>query len=159
MMQNSGLPESGDNVATFKEDLLSTDESYQSAMRASSFEEAQRRRDKGGEGFTELKAAFDQGLEAGRVALAQFYARAAQRTAALQQSWQSVIEHGPLQEAQDSLTQLERLSRGQYDYLKEAQQFHIEAGKFETLGFCGALNRYFDPASLELEGTVNKGDA
>lgn len=163
IMQNSGLPERGDNVVTFESDLLSTDEAYQSAMRVSSFDEAQQRRDKGVEGFTALKAAFDQGLETGRGALEQFYALAAERTKALRSNWKDVIEHGPLQEAQDSLTQLEHLSRGPHDYLENAQQFHIEAGAFETPGFCGALNRYFDPASLELEGTVKemgkKGDA
>ena len=71
IMQNSGLPERGDNVVTFTGDLLSTDEAYQSAMRVSSFEEAQARRDKGVEGFTALKAAFEQSLETGREALEQ----------------------------------------------------------------------------------------
>ena len=162
IMQNSGLPERGDNVVTFEDELLRTDEAYQRAMRVSSFDEAQARRDRGVEGFTALKAAFEQSLETGRKALNEFYTRAAERTTALRPNWQSVIEHGPLQEAQNSLAQLEHLSKGQHDYLKDAQQFHIGAGKFETPGFCGALNRYFDPASLELEGTVKKtleGDA
>lgn len=161
IMQNSGLPERGDNVVTFRNDLLSTDETYQKAMKVSGFAEAQARRDKGVEGFTALKTAFEQSLETGREALGKFYALAAERTKTLRSNWQDVVENGPLQEAQDSLTQLELLSRGQHDYLENAQQFHIGAGAFETPGFCGALNRYFDPASLELEGTVkgNKGDA
>ena len=152
MMQNSGLPERGDNVVTFKDEILSNDSAYQAAMKVSSFEEAYLRRDKGVEGFLDTKAAFEKSLEQGRHSLSRFFTQATARTAALRQSWQSVIEQGPLFEAQKSLKQIRDLGQGQVGYLEQAAHFAIAPDAYKTPGFCGALNRYFDPATLELEG-------
>lgn len=152
VMQNSGLPERGDNVVSFKDKLLKNDEVYAEAMKVGSFEEAYERRDRGVEGFLELKAAFEKDLEMGRQILQAFYKRAAERTEILQQTWQGIVTKGPLYEAQHSLTQLERLRQGKLDYLQYAQRHSAEPGAYKTPGFCGALDRYFDPATLELEG-------
>ena len=152
VMQNSGLPERGDNVVSFKNELLANNEVYAETMKVSSFEEAYARRDKGVEGFLELKAAFEKDLEMGRKALSQFYERAAERTRTLRETWHSVVTNGPLHEAQQSLAHLGNLEQGKLDYLQHAQRHHIDSGAYKTPGFCGALERYFDPATLELEG-------
>lgn len=151
-MQNSGLPERGDNVVSFEEEILADDLAYQRAMAASSFEEAYARRDRGVEGFLALKAAFDQSLEHGRQRLERFFEQATSRTKPLRSQWQHVIEQGALSEARQSLNHLQHLNRQQFDYLRGAQHFAIAPSAYTTPGFCGALNRYFDPATLELEG-------
>ena len=152
VMQNSGLPERGDNIVTFKDEILADKNAYAEAMRVASFEDAYRRRDAGVEGFLELKAAFGKGRETGRAALKRFYKRAAAVTQPLRHEWQRVVENGPLREANNSLQQIDALEHGNTDYLNDAQNYLIEPGDYKTPGFCGALNRYFDPATLELEG-------
>lgn len=159
VMQNSGLPERGDNVVSFTDDILSTEESYKQAMTVKSFDDAYLRRDKGVEGFNALKASFEEGLDVGQNALRLFHERAAERTSELRSSWESVIATGPLKEAQISLNQVSQLATSQLDYLQQAQHFLIEAQAFKTPGFCGSLNRYFDPATLELEGIIQKDTA
>lgn len=156
IMQNSGLPERGDNVVSFKDDILADEQRYADAMTVKSFDDAYLRRDKGVEGFIELKQAFEQELEVGQTALKQFHSRAAERTKSLRSEWQSIITNGPLDEAQTSLNQIEALNQSETAYLQQAQHFLIEADEFKTPGFCGSLNRYFDPATLELEGIVQK---
>jgi mannose-6-phosphate isomerase-like protein (cupin superfamily) len=151
-MQNSGLPERGDNIVSFNSDILNNENAYQKAMKVSSFEEALVRRDRGVEGFLDIKAAFDTSLVEGQRALKHFFDLATERTKHLYASWQQVINHGALQEAQMSLEHLGDLSQGKTYYLEQAQHFAIQPSDFKTPGFCGALNRYFDPATLELEG-------
>ena len=156
VMQNSGLPERGDNVVSFKDEILADAEAYQKAMKVSDFDEAYVRRDQGVEGFLELKASFEKGLEQGRNALKQFYERATEQTRTLRSSWQNVIHKGPLHEAQTSLSHIKNLEQGNVSHLQQASHFLIEPDDYKTPGFCGALNRYFDPATLELEGIVQK---
>lgn len=151
-MQNSGLPERGDNVVSFRADILEDDTAYQQAMAISSLQEALTRRDRGVEGFLEIKAAFSQSLSEGQTALREFFELATARTRHLYGSWQQIIHQGALQEAQRALEQLNNLSQGKAEHLKQAQHFAIAQGDFSTPGFCGTLNRYFDPATLELEG-------
>jgi mannose-6-phosphate isomerase-like protein (cupin superfamily) len=157
VMQNSGLPERGDNVVCFGETILNSDEAYAAAMKVASFAEAYRRRDRGVEGFLGLKAAFAEGAEVGRQALGRFYRLASDRTATLRPTWQTIIENGALAEARTSLGRVAALQRDDLSYLTGAQSFAAQAGDYETPGFCGALNRYFDPATLELEGAVHAG--
>lgn len=154
IMQNSGLPERGDNVVSFTQDIMHSAEAYAKAMKAGSFAEAYRRRDQGVEGFLELKAAFALSLEKGRERLEQFFTQAVIRTQTLRQEWESTVIQGALAEAQRSLKQVEQLNQNQPAYLQDAQHFLINPGDFKTPGFCGALNRYFDPKTLELEGKL-----
>ena len=158
IMQNSGLPERGDNVVCFRPEIMASQEEYQNGMKVSSFAEAYARRDKGVEGFLELKAAFAEGLEVGRGALERFYHHANLRTASLRPEWQGIIKQGSLAEANTSLAHLQQLNDNQLDFLDAAQQFSIHPSDYNTPGFCGALNRYFDPATLELEGILQKND-
>src|SRR5438128_1050212 len=73
IMQNSGLPERNDNMVCFGETWLDTDEHHSEAMKVQTIEDAYRRRDRGVEGFLQIKAAFEQNHDMGIQALQRFY--------------------------------------------------------------------------------------
>ncbi len=150
IMANSGLPERGDNVVTFENAVLVDQAAYDAAMQVTTIEEAYARRDRGVRGFLNLKAAFEQGIEHGREALAQFIQLAAARTAEHLSEWRTIIQEGARAQADHSLEYVDRLVAGSTDFLNEAAQTLIPAAAMNTLGFCGQLNRYFDPATLRV---------
>lgn len=156
MMANSGLPERGDNVVCFSHEWLNDQARYDEAMHVESVSDAYRRRDKGVDGFLQIKAAFSQGLDIGRAALQQFYKYAAKRTGIRHDQWSQIIVDGSLKEVQQTQQQLQMLSDGKIDYLLDADQHLIQPNQFNKPGFCGHLNRYFDPATLDLEGLKQK---
>lgn len=152
VMQNSGLPERGDNVVTFTEEFLSTDTAYAKAMSVKSLEEAHQRRNRGVEGFLQLKAAFNESQEAGQAALQEFYAYAEARTVSRQEEWCEIVQNGALAAAKESIAHLESLKQHDLSYLSQSAHAVIRQSNANTLGFCGHLDRYFDPATLMLEG-------
>lgn len=152
IMQNSGLPERGDNVVTFTEEHLSNDDAYAEAMQVNTIEEAYQRRNRGVEGFLELKAAFEESQAAGQTKLKQFYEHAKARTAHRLQQWHDIVHEGALDTAEQSLTQIEQLQQGNTTYLSSNDYALIRSNDDPKLGFCGHLNRYFDPKNLLPEG-------
>ena len=156
IMQNSGLPERGDNVVTFPMETLADDARYSEAMRVTSVADAYRRRDAGVEGFVQLKAAFEESLEAGQAAIKQFYRLASERTVSKRQQWATIVREGAQAEVEKTFEQLQALRNGELGYLEQAQHHAINLPTTETPGFCGHLNRYFDPATLSLEGILEK---
>jgi mannose-6-phosphate isomerase-like protein (cupin superfamily) len=156
IMQNSGLPERGDNIVCFADEWLADKEHYDEAMRVQTLEDAYRRRDRGVDGFLKLKAAFDEDAEKGCTALRHFYRRAGQLVESKMGEWESIIKDGALAEAQASSQRLQLLRDNQTDYLFGAQHLLVKAQSYATLGFCGHLNRYFDPATLMPEGIREK---
>lgn len=154
VMQNSGLPERGDNVVTFTDDGLKSDKRYAEAMTVKTLEDAYLRRDRGVEGFLKLKVAFAESQDKGLQALEQFYACSAERTAAQQEHWGKIVRNGPLAAAQETLAQLDQLSQSDSSYLTQNSYSVIRQSNANKLGFCGHLDRYFDPATLMLEGRV-----
>jgi mannose-6-phosphate isomerase-like protein (cupin superfamily) len=159
IMQNNGLPERGDNVVCFPDDIMADDARFAGAMQAQTLADAYRRRDLGVRGFQAIKTAFEQDTAQGQAALARLYEQGSARTADLRRSWQGVLTSGPLVEAQTSLTRLEALDANQLDYLSGAQHHLIHPAEYSKPGFCGHLNRYFDPATLTVEGVVSEGAA
>lgn len=152
IMQNEGLPERGDNVVCFGEQWLATDAAYTEAMRVTSLEEAYRRRDRGVEGFLQLRAAFDTSLEAGQQALQRFYQLAEERTQPHRAAWEDVIRRGAVAAEQESLQQLQALQDHDMTYLMLTRHHVITTGAQTALGFCGHLHRYFDSETLTPEG-------
>jgi mannose-6-phosphate isomerase-like protein (cupin superfamily) len=152
MMQNSGLPERGDNVVCFADEWMESDEKYAEAMRITTLEDAYRRRDRGVEGFLQLKSAFDEGEEAGRAALRRFYELVERRTAPLRGEWQQIVRSGAEAEASAAIQHLEALDLKDIGFLLNAQHELINAAEMSAPGFCGHLNRYFDPVTLTPEG-------
>jgi hypothetical protein len=155
-MQNSGLPERGDNVVVFTDAILGDDERYAGAMRVQSVDDAYRRRDRGVEGFIDLKRAFEQGTDSGQQALARVYRLATARTRSMVGEWRKIVDAGAKAELNRTYTQFEALERGDFSYLNAAQHHLIPAGEYKTPGFCGHLNRYFDPATLMPEGVAKQ---
>lgn len=151
LMQNSGLPERGDNVVSFTDEWLKTDDAYAEAMRVETPADAYRRRDRGVKGFLALKAAFENGNDAGQTALERFYALAEARTRTRRADWEETVRGGPEAAVAETLAQLDALGRGDTAYLLAAQH-HLISAEQTALGFCGHLHRYFDPATLTLEG-------
>lgn len=153
MMQNSGLPERGDNVVTFQNEMLADPSRYAAAMKAETLSDALRRRDRGVEGFLELKAAFAESKTAGQRALDEFYKLAALRTKPVHQEWYKRVTNGAFEDAQESLHKIIELSGGKTEYLRAARHEFIPAADCAQVGFCGQLYRYFDEATLQLDGT------
>jgi hypothetical protein len=152
VMENSGLPERGDTIATFSNEVLANDLAYHSAMQAASLQDAYRRRDAAVNGFLAVKDAFGVSLEAGRAALETMYGHARARTAARHKEWYDVVTHGSFDEAQTALLDIVKLQNGKTEQLFDAQHFFIPPVDTNTVGFCGSLNRYFDPMTLLPEG-------
>lgn len=153
IMQNSGLPERGDNVVCFTEEWLASDDVYREAMQVRTLEDALRRRDRGIEGFLALKAAFARDLQTGQHQLEQFFTQANARTAALRSQWEQVVRAGALAEAQESLDRLRQLDSGDTSALMGARHQHIATAP-TVLGFCGHIGRYFDHAAFSAEGIL-----
>jgi mannose-6-phosphate isomerase-like protein (cupin superfamily) len=154
LMQNSGLPERGDNVVCFPDDRLADDATYAAAMRVTTLDEAYRRRDLGVEGFCALASAFATSEAAGRAALRRFYALAEARTQTRRDDWAALVESGPGEALAVSRAALAHLSQQDTAYLMAAEHRLLRPGQ-TALGFCGHLNRYFDPATLALEGITS----
>lgn len=149
LMQNSGLPERGDGTATLPAALLASDEAFKEATAVRSLAEAFGRRDRAVEGFLELQAG-------GRPALEVFLQTAAARTAPRRGTWREVVERGAAAEANETLDRLARIEAGDLSHLAGADQTLIGPGPTQTPGFCGELHRYFDPATLALDGSLQK---
>lgn len=154
IMQNSGLPERGDNVVTFCDEWLTDDHAYREAMTVKTLEDAYQRRDRGVLGFMQLKAAFEESPNAGQHALEQFYRYAVARTASRQTQWGEIVYQRAVAAAQETLTQLDQLQRQDISFLSQNSYAVIRQSSANKLGFCGYLDRYFDPATLMLEGKV-----
>ena len=153
MMANAGLPERGDNVVCFPDEFLSDDARFAEAMKIDGLEAAYRRRDRGVQGFLALKDAFEQSAEIGRAALRRVYEQAAARTAHKRGAWADVVNQGALAQARQSLDQIKSLDAQNIDALFDARHALIHANELTKPGFCGHLNQYPDPATLDLEGT------
>ncbi len=156
VMQNSGLPERGDNVVSFAEAWMSTDAHYKEAMHVATPEDARLRRDRGVEGFNHIQAAFDSSPAEGQATLKRFYQLASERTASLRSEWEKIVREGALAEATQTLERLDAFNNGSFDHLGDARHFAIQPQDYAALGFCGTLNRYFDPATLTPEGVVKR---
>ena len=152
VMQNSGLPERGDTICTFKKEVMADELRYHKAIRASSLEDAYRRRNESVDGFLEIKAAFERSKEEGRAALEEMYTNAQRLTRSKHKDWYETVAKGAFAEAQDSLHQIVDLTAGKTGHLKLAQHFFRPSEPYNTVGYCGKLNRYFDPATFLPEG-------
>lgn len=152
VMQNSGLPERGDTIATFKPAVLSDDLAFFKAMRAGTLDEAYIRRDAAVTGFLEVKDEFTRSHAEGRAMLETIYKLALARTSSKYKEWYECVVNGAFTDAQSSLTQILELGGKKLGHLFESQHRLIQGAETSTVGFCGNLNRYFDPGSLWPEG-------
>ena len=152
VMQNSGLPERGDNIVTFPSEVLEDPSRFANEMKAITLSDALRRRDRGVEGFLELKEAFKRSPKEGRKALDVFYKLCIQRTKSHHQEWYARVTNGAFEDAQDSLQKIIAISKGQFDHLHHSTNELMEPNPCQQIGFCGQLDRYFDSATLAMDG-------
>ncbi len=152
VMQNSGLPERGDNIVTFSNEVLEDPSRFALEMNAITLSDALRRRDRGVDGFLELKNAFERSPDEGRKALDVFYKRCIQRTKSHHQDWYARVTHGAFEDAQNSLQKIIAITGGRIDHLHLAANELMQPSDTTQIGFCGQLDRYFDSATLAMDG-------
>ncbi|MGI9822731.1 cupin domain-containing protein [Agromyces sp. Marseille-Q5079] len=158
IMANAGLPEAGDAVMTFPDDVLADAEAYRAAATLPGADRpaaerrvaASARRDLAVRGFLEL---FDGGvLDAAhldRDRLDRLYARAVALVAARASDWRALWQQGALAEATVTGARLDALEDGRDPGLAAAR---VSAAGPEpaSLGMCGVLDRYdLDPRPAE----------
>ena len=134
LMQNSGLPEAGDLVITFDDEVLADPQRY-AAFAA--LAPPTQRRDAGVEGFMRWKAACDDDRAA---TLDQLYRRAAALVAPRVGEWRQRWSSGAQFVAQATGAQFEALRAGNVAHLFDSGVF---ASTFDVperrLGCCGTL--------------------
>jgi len=144
IMQNSGLPESGDAVLTLPPELLRDADAYRRATALPPGEQAEaaarRRRDLAVSGFLDL---VDAQRERGPEALEPFYAAAANLTAPLLDSWRRRWLEGANRATRVTGEQLDALAQADHSHLFAAEVRSVP-GPVETgrLGMCGSLDVY-----------------
>jgi mannose-6-phosphate isomerase-like protein (cupin superfamily) len=154
LMQNSGLPESGDAVLTLPPQYLTDPETYRRAISLAgpggpSPDRARARRDLAIEGFTELRKHSEAGDGA---ALEAFFAAAAALVRPQLAKWRDVWAQGAAAASRRTGEQIEALAAGDHSHLRQAAVARIEEPPAATLGMCGHLSPY-DPVRLAGAGT------
>jgi mannose-6-phosphate isomerase-like protein (cupin superfamily) len=148
VMQNAGLPEAGDFVLTFPEDILNDADAYFDAaslsprgeVYTSSHAAAVRRRDLAVTGFGELRRQFEA---EGVAALERFYDAALRLVHPKLDAWRGVWERGPLAATARTGTQLAALGAGNTEHMLAGDVYALPPpGDARRLGVCGTLGVY-----------------
>lgn len=141
VMQNAGLPEAGDMVITFADEVLADRVAYDRAaiLPAASTTTAggdgpvRERRDRAVEGWEAL-------VGGGPEALAALHARAAALVRSRVGGWRARWEEGPRAAVLGTGRQLDLLAAGRFDHLAEAVTHSVPAPPDERRhGCCGTL--------------------
>ncbi len=144
LMQNAGLPEAGDMVITFRDDVLVSPDRYaaeavlppERSTTAAGDDAARRRRDLGVEGFGHLRAG-------GPAALAGFHARAAALVRPQVDRWREVWAAGPLAAVEATDAQLDALAGGDATHLSQSSVHSLPPPADERrYGCCGTLGTW-----------------
>jgi len=152
VMQNAGLPEAGDAVFTFPDEVLADPSRYAAAAALPSDSDedavataARRRRDLALEGYASLR---ERVVADGPVALEQLYARAGALVAANAVAWRSLWEGSVRAGVEETDRVLAALARGEGEHLRSAS-VHVGERRESTYryGMCGRL-RTWDVAAL-----------
>lgn len=161
VMGNSGLPENGDAVLTFPDEYLQDRQKYRAAAALpTSGSVAEReaavvaRRDLAMEGFLRLR----KQLEAeGPQALDQLHQYAAQLVQDKVERWRTLVQNGPLAQAQQSLGHLDRLEAGDGSHLGQAEvRSATPTSSDPVYGMCGRLQTWnlMPPEAVDLPAAV-----
>ncbi|WP_448003569.1 cupin domain-containing protein [Agromyces bauzanensis] len=158
IMQNAGLPEAGDAVMTFPDEILADPERYREAATlpgtdrpdAERLAAALARRDLAVEGFLALRR--DDGtVDHGR--LARLHERAVTLVAPHAAEWRARWEAGALAAARDTGHRLDAIDAGRDPGLAAARV--ASAPTAPALGMCGRLRRYDTTAAI---AAASEGD-
>jgi hypothetical protein len=155
IMQNAGLPEAGDHILTFPQEIFCDAEAYfahaalataQGHVYADDEKAAFQRRDLAVTGFNELRAIVER---EGPEAMDAFYRRAITLIRPRVEEWRDVWEANALAVVKETEAHLEALTEGVTDHLHLGRVYSLPAPcEPSRFGFCGWLSRY------DLEGTV-----
>jgi mannose-6-phosphate isomerase-like protein (cupin superfamily) len=152
IMGNAGLPEAGDMVICFPDEVLADPSAYRAVATlpegerttTGSGDAVRARRDLGVHGFSALKAAM---ASEGDAPLLAFYERAGALVAPLADDWRPVWEVGPLEAALRTGEQLEAIVEGDVSHLRSASVEHLPPPPDERrMGCCGTLGTYVVPS-------------
>jgi mannose-6-phosphate isomerase-like protein (cupin superfamily) len=136
LMQNAGLPESGDAVFTFPPDVLADPRAYAAASTVDPLDaetSVKRRRDLAIAGFTAL-------VGAGAAELAAFHRAAGALVAPKIADWRTKWREGPVAAVERTGLQLDALAAGDVSHLAEGAVYRGESSP--AWGMCGRLDRY-----------------
>ncbi|MFE7035301.1 cupin domain-containing protein [Streptomyces sp. NPDC057621] len=144
VMQNSGLPEAGDAVMTFPPEFLTPERYAQAASVLDengrpSPERARARRDLAVQGFGALVRQWESG---DRQAFADFCSAAADLVAPRLADWTRTVADGARAAADESLRQIDALSRGDLSHLSQSTVSRIQRPPDRNFGMCGLLHTY-----------------
>jgi mannose-6-phosphate isomerase-like protein (cupin superfamily) len=148
LMQNSGLPEAGDMVITFPDDVLADPGAYAtiaalphgSNTTEGPDDAARARRDLGVAGFVELRARVERD---GADALRGLHGRAAALVAERVPAWRGIWSEGALAAALRTGEELDALATGDGSLLASASVHRIGPPPAERrYGCCGTLGVY-----------------
>ena len=146
VMQNSGLPEAGDALLTFPDEVLVDRARYENASAISGATEGERlraamvRRDLAIEGFEEIRANMRSGSTA---ALETLFDRAAMLAKHLIPSWKRLVKAGPSQEVRATSLRLAGLTIGDPAMFVGARVMRTRpSGDHTGVGMCGRLDSY-----------------
>lgn len=147
LMQNAGLPESGDAVMTFPLEYLADVERYRETNALPADPElrgdaARARRDLALAGYAELVAAVDA---EGPGALRVYYEHGARIVADRIDQWRDMWRDGSLAQAEATGRQLDALARGDVSHLADAALRTSEAYADVGWGMCGRLTAWPRP--------------
>jgi hypothetical protein len=153
VMQNAGLPESGDAVLTFPPEIINDPVKYFAAasLKDDALTEAERmaqRRDLAVAGFGALRASVEGGDSA---LLDDFYRAAAMIVRPRLEDWQARIKAVVLDDVERSLAHIDALTKGDYSHLRNARVERVSPSSPRTWGMCGRLIAY-DPLRQASDG-------
>jgi len=142
VMQNAGLPEAGDAVLTFPDDVLADPARYAATAALAEGDgpnAARRRRDLAVEGFVILREAT---AVDGGAALRRFYERAVALVSHRVDEWRERWESGTAAASGAVADRLDVLAQGGIDHLLTASLHALGPDEDERLGMCGRLVPY-----------------
>ena len=119
--QHGGLAERGDFVMSFPPEILASPTAYAKAVRATTLEDALKRRDLSVQGYLPIRDAFGRSQEEGREALRTFYRAARELMAPKVDGFEWVLKVGSQNELKDSLDACDFIRSGRTAYLEMAR--------------------------------------
>ncbi len=145
VMQNAGLPEAGDAVLTFPDEVLADPEAYATSVRVTGdtaderLASAARRRDLAVTGFERM---LDADNEERAVRYERFLRRAIELKRDRAPEWRQLWEERPLAEAHLTGLRLDMIAAGQIGMFTRARVASYTPPAEDTLGMCGRLDTY-----------------
>lgn len=158
VMQNAGLPEAGDALLTFPDEVLADRDRYERASTITGATDEERlraamvRRDLAIAGFAAIQADMCSGSTD---ALAALFDRAAMITKHRLPSWKRLLKDGPAREVRATSLRLSSLAIGDPAMFMRARAGQVRPGGDHTgVGMCGRLDAY-QPEGITISGSID----